>query len=96
LAPFLEQILTRHLDELALTDEGADELRAGAVDSLQDEILDLLARAEGLDEADPKLEALRGVINSKQSLANNKLMVFSSFRHTLACRSSAIFGQFEL
>ena len=32
---------------------------------------------------DPKLEALRNIIRDKQSLPNNKVMLFSSFRHTL-------------
>ena len=37
-----------------------------------------------LDADDPKLEALKKIIYTKQKMKNNKLMVFSSFRHTLA------------
>ena len=34
--------------------------------------------------SDPKIEALKKVIQDKQALKNNKVMVFSSFRHTLS------------
>jgi hypothetical protein len=44
----------------------------------------LIARARTLDDYDPKLEAFLKVIRDKQALPNNKLLVFSTFRHTLA------------
>lgn len=43
----------------------------------------ILESARFLDPHDPKLEALRNIIRDKQSLPNNKVMLFSSFRHTL-------------
>lgn len=84
LAPFLEDILSRHLDEL--TWEEADNTgvpESEAIIPIQDQIQQLLEFARSLDTYDPKLEALRKVIHDKQSLPNNKLMLFSSFRHTL-------------
>ena len=44
----------------------------------------LIRRARDLTGPDPKLDALRQVIRDKQRLANNKLLLFSTFRHTLA------------
>jgi hypothetical protein len=44
----------------------------------------VLDRAERLSGPDPKLESLLQVIRDKQVLPNNKLLLFSSFRHTLA------------
>jgi hypothetical protein len=44
----------------------------------------LIERARTLDKYDPKLEAFIGIIRGKQDLGNNKLLVFSTFRHTLS------------
>ena len=86
LAPFLKDILHRHLDELAW--EEADDMGPGpsdeAIDSIQAQIQTILEKARGLDPHDPKLEALRNIIRDKQRLPNNKVMLFSSFRHTLS------------
>ena len=85
LAPFLEDILNRHLDELAW--EEADDTgvvpSGDVVNPIQSQILDILEKARSLDPHDPKLERLRNIIRDKQSLANNKVMLFSGFRHTL-------------
>ena len=86
LAPFLEDILNRHIDELAweeAEDSGpppSDE----AIASIQSQIQTILEKANSLDPYDPKLEALRKIIQDKQSRPNNKIMLFSSFRHTLS------------
>jgi ATP-dependent helicase HepA len=84
LAPFLEEILSRHLDELSW--EEADDTGVPvheAIIPIQTEIQNLLNVARSLEPDDPKLEALRKIIRNKQSLPNNKVMLFSSFRHTL-------------
>ena len=84
LAPFLEDILKRHLDELEweeVDDCGVPEDEA--VIPVQSQIERILAVARTLDPYDPKLEALRKIISEKQNLTNNKIMLFSSFRHTL-------------
>ena len=85
LAPFLEEILSRHLDELSW--EEADDTKivpqSDAVDSIESRIQTILEKARALDPNDPKLDAFRNIIRDKQSLPNNKVMLFSSFRHTL-------------
>ena len=84
LAPFLEDILNRHLDELSW--EEADDTGVPEEDviiPIQSQIQTLLKAARSLEANDPKLEALRNIVRDKQSLPNNKVMVFSSFRHTL-------------
>jgi len=85
LAPFLEDILNRHLDELSW--EEADDTGVPEdedISPIQAQIQYLLKVARSLEPNDPKLEALRSIIRDKQSLQNNKVMLFSSFRHTLS------------
>ncbi len=85
LAPFLEDILNRNLD--ALSWEEADDTgipEDEAIIPIQNQIQNLLKVARALSATDPKLEALRSIIRDKQSLPNNKVMLFSSFRHTLS------------
>ena len=85
LAPFLEEILSRHLDELLWEEADNSELvpKSGAVDSIESHIQAVLEQAQNLDPYDPKLDAFRKIIRDKQKLPNNKVMLFSSFRHTL-------------
>ena len=85
LAPFLEDILNRHIDELAWEETDNTELapQGDAINSIESRIQAILERACDLDPNDPKLEALRKIIRNKQNLTNNKVMLFSSFRHTL-------------
>ena len=86
LEPLLEDILTRRLDELEWTE--ADAIDAMPSEELttqiRDQVLELLEKAKTLDSEDLKLEALRKVVRSRQRRRNNKIMIFSSFRHTLA------------
>ncbi len=85
LAPFLEDILNRHLDELSW--EEADNTgwvpQENTISSIQEQIQALLENAHSLEPNDPKLAALQNIIRDKQNLPNNKVMLFSSFRHTL-------------
>ena len=85
LAPFLKSILNRRLDELEWeeADDGEPGPSSDAVDSIRSQIEGVLEKARALDPHDPKLEELRTVIREKQALPNNKVMLFSSFRHTL-------------
>ncbi|MHB9068758.1 MAG: DEAD/DEAH box helicase [Sedimentisphaerales bacterium] len=85
LAPFLEDILNRHLDELSWEEADNTGLvpQDEAINPIQAQIQSLLERSRSLESNDPKLEALRNIIRDKQSLPNNKVMLFSSFRHTL-------------
>jgi ATP-dependent helicase HepA len=85
LAPFIEDILNRHLDELAWeeADETGQVPQGDLADTIKSRIGTVLEKAKKLDPADPKLESLRKIIRNKVVLPNNKLMLFSSFRHTL-------------
>ena len=85
LSPFLEDILSRHLDELEWdeADDTAQLPTDEVVGSIESHIRSILEKARSLDPHDPKLEALRKIILDKQGLPNNKVMLFSSFRHTL-------------
>ena len=86
LEPLLEDILTRLLDELEWTE--ADAIDAMPAEELpthiHEQVQTLLEKAKTLDPEDLKLEALRKVVRSRQRRRNNKIMIFSSFRHTLS------------
>ena len=86
LEPLLEDILNRRLDELEWTEAGAvDEIPSvELVTQIREQIEGILERAKNLDADDLKLEALRKIVRSRQRRRNNKIMIFSSFRHTLA------------
>lgn len=84
LVPLLRDILARRIDEAEWFE--MDDL-AGPSPEIQDvsrgEVEGLIAEAEGLDAADPKLDCLLGVIREKQAVDGNKVLIFSCFRHTL-------------
>ena len=83
LLPLMKDILNRRLDEV-LWDELFEFIPD--VDAIQDikaEISALLKLASQVSGNDPKLDALLQVLKGKQALTNNKVMVFSSFIHTL-------------
>lgn len=86
LAPFIDQWLDGKLDDLGLAeinDDETDEVEVLPPGSLQAEIEQLRLAARMLDPADPKLDAFLAIVRDKQALPNNKLLVFTSFRHTL-------------
>ena len=85
LEPLLEDILNRHLDELEWTEADAIEAIPSSelVTHIREHVQVLLERAKNLDSEDLKLEALRTIVRDRQNLPNNKVMIFSSFRHTL-------------
>lgn len=89
LRPFLEDILTRRFDELGFTSgDMDDEVSDTSTEYLSkpqiiEAVKQLLAFTENMSNDDTKVEELIKAIKNKQSMANNKVMVFSSFRHTL-------------
>jgi ATP-dependent helicase HepA len=85
LAPLIEQILKRGLAELELDEADVEEVgwNAAALPGLADEVQSVLEMARKLDSRDPKLEALLRIVREKQVLPNSKILLFSSFRHTL-------------
>ena len=87
LAPLLEGILQRHLSSLELSELGDEESANDLSEvfrSFQSEVDILINNAKSLPNKDPKYNAFLKTIADKQELINNKLLVFSSFRHTLA------------
>lgn len=91
LKPFLQSILTRRFDELETTDGGMDtDFDYGttlyeklSLPEIKVAVQEILIKADALSPIDNKLEALISTIEGKQKMPNNKVMVFSSFRHTL-------------
>jgi len=91
LKPFLEEMLTRHADALFATDivnDAADDAVDEGFDtnwitSIENDIEELLRLAENLTEDDPKFDELLRIVSEKQKLPNHRIMLFSSFRHTL-------------
>ena len=86
LEPLLEDILNRRLDELEWSEADAVDAipPAELVTQIREQIQEILEKAKNLDADDFKLEALRKIVRDRQRRRNNKVMVFSSFRHTLA------------
>lgn len=93
LKPFLQAILTRRFDELdisTLDEEDDTNIELGeklyqsmSVPRIKESVKQILVLADNLDEQDNKLDALLNTIKGKQNMENRKVMVFSSFRHTL-------------
>ncbi len=85
LAPYIDHILNRRLSEFEwheTTDEEMPDL--SFVDSLREEAQIILDQSKNLPPDDPKFDEFLLIILEKQDQENNKVMVFSSFRHTLA------------
>ncbi|MDY0168908.1 MAG: Swt1 family HEPN domain-containing protein [Thermoguttaceae bacterium] len=85
LAPLLNEILTRHIDDMSWSeaDDAYETIDDTDIQPIEAEIKQVLQAAEKLPEDDPKLGALVEIIHKRQNLSNNKVMVFSGFRHTL-------------
>ena len=87
LVPMLRSILCRHLNEIEDNDEEIDlnSLTSDtSLDSIHDQIEEILHLAEKLPSDDPKLEAALEIVKEKRETKKNKIMIFSSFRHTLS------------
>lgn len=85
LAPFIEDVLEGRLngEELSEADVEDDSLDPSDLGDFRAEIRGLGERAGRLTD-DPKLDAFLAIADDKRQLDNNKLLVFSTFRHTLA------------
>ena len=86
LTPLIQKILTRHFDDLSFEEVGTAEDIPELISSMNEikpQINAILEMARSLDPYDPKMNALRKIIKNKQTMENNKLILFSSFRHTL-------------
>jgi ATP-dependent helicase HepA len=87
LAPYLEAILSGQLTRLELSEtdsEGSVGEMTEAFAEFRADVEALVRMANSLNSVDPKFSAFVKVVKDKQSLSNNKLLLFSTFRHTLA------------
>ena len=86
LAPLLRDMLAGKLDSLEAMDgtDGEPPVDAAFLAEIRADIEALLERADDLDPLDPKAQAFVSVVRDKDRMANNKALVFSTFRHTLA------------
>lgn len=86
LAPFLNDLVERRLGqiqedgELYEYDYALNSDEENSLFELADEIAGLV---EKLPESDPKFDKMLEVIRQKQTEDNNRVIIFSSFRHTL-------------
>jgi ATP-dependent helicase HepA len=84
LAPLINQILNRRLTDLEGLTSGDETMPdPEIIESLQKAALDIVHLAGTLSEDDPKFEAFYQIVEDKQKLEQNKIMVFSTFKHTL-------------
>ncbi len=86
LAPRIRGLIEGRLEDYDPLDAGEyDGAMEIALDTaLRHEMEDLIALAETLPEKDPKFDAFLDVVHQKQKMSNNKVLLFSTFRHTLA------------
>ena len=84
LAPLLRDLLAGKLDSLEVMEAEEGEADTAFLTEMRGDIEALLERAGHLDPRDPKVEAFVEVLLDKAMMANNKALVFSTFRHTLA------------
>jgi superfamily II DNA or RNA helicase len=90
LKPYLEEMLTRHDDKFAddLLNDAVDDtfesdLDLSGIISIESQIEEIIALAQNLDDDDPKYYELKRIVEEKQKRENHRVMLFSSFRHTL-------------
>ncbi|MHB1557723.1 MAG: DEAD/DEAH box helicase, partial [Isosphaeraceae bacterium] len=86
LRPMLAGILMGKLDRLELLEaaDSDDEPDFSFLSEVRSDVKDLLEQAAQLSPTDPKVEAFLKVLLEKNRRPNNKALVFSTFRHTLA------------
>lgn len=98
LAPLLQVILRRNLtrivegdsleedwvESLETFDEAIQKLTKKDFSSLTKKIQSIIDMGNNLDKKDPKSDALLTIAKQKQSVPNNKILLFSTFRHTLS------------
>lgn len=86
LAPLLHDMLNRKLDQLdwLAANDTDTEADLGFINEVRADIDMIIELASSLDEEDPKLEAFIEVLAKKAKQPRNKVLVFSTFRHTLS------------
>lgn len=91
LAPTLEDILDGKLARLENDlDEEMDVQSLEFIEDIRAEVESLVERAKNLEPEDPKASAFLKVIGDKVQMPRNKVLVFSTFRHTLRYLASKL------
>ncbi len=86
LVPQIRNIIERRFNQLIddpdidMDEFDLDGEASSALSVLAQRVIEL---AENLPEDDPKFESIVKIIDEKQKLENNKIILFSTFRHTL-------------
>ena len=87
LAPQIRDIINRRFYQM-IEDPDIDidefDLEGQATSALMSLAQHVLKLADNLPEDDPKFDSVKKIIEEKQKLDNNKIILFSTFRHTLA------------
>lgn len=91
LVPYLRDILLGRLETIEGADDEASEILP-ELSALRSHIEDLIKQAENLPSEDQKLLALERIVREKQSLPNNKILLFATYRHTLDYLQTHLFA----
>ena len=87
LAPHIRDIINRRFTQMnddPDIDLGMEELDGGQAKTISIMAQHILELADNLPEDDPKFDSLLEIITQKQHNDNNKIILFSTFRHTLS------------
>ncbi len=87
LAPHIRDIIGRRMLQMnddPETDYSLLSLGEETSDTFSLLIKKLLSLADNLPDDDPKFQEIEKILNEKQKMQNNKVILFSTFRHTLA------------
>ena len=87
LAPHIRDIIHHRIQQM--NDDPDIEYAGYSFDGASTDTLSLLAKrvlelADNLPEEDPKFDQMLKIVQAKQEMQNNKIMLFSTFRYTLA------------
>ena len=95
LAPHIRDIITRRFDQM-VEDPDVDldgyDLDSKATSTLMVLAQHVLNLADSLPDDDPKFDSIVRIIDEKQKQKNNKIILFSSFRHTLSYLERKLIG----
>jgi ATP-dependent helicase HepA len=85
LLPLINDILERHLDDIDFDEIDSEENSMNFADdnSIRDELNDIKNYCNNLDLDDEKFEKFYEIIEFKSKMSNRKVLVFSSFKHTI-------------
>lgn len=87
IAPQIRDLISRRFNQMVddpdvdIEEFDLDGKASSALMALAQHVLEL---ADNLPEDDPKFDSIIKIIEEKQKLDNNKIILFSTFRHTLA------------